>query len=105
MTKPKFKFKFPKNSEPVIVQILPSLISGGVERGTVEMAKAIQEAGGRCIVISNGGPLVRHIERCGGRHIELPVNIKNPLRWHSLRRQLRFIFKTESFNFFFINKV
>ena len=59
------------------------------------MAKAIQTAGGHAVVISNGGPLVRHIERCGGKHIALPVHVKNPLRWPGLRRQLRTIFQTE----------
>ena len=79
----------------MIVQILPTLVRGGVERGTVEMAQAIQTAGGNALVISNGGPLVRLIERCGGKHIELPVHVKNPLRWPGLRRQLKAIFQSE----------
>lgn len=96
MTKSIVKFKRPSGRQPVIVQILPALVRGGVERGTVEIAEAIQAAGGRAVVISDGGPLVRHIERCGGKHIALPVNVKNPLRWPALRRQLRTIFQTES---------
>ena len=43
MTKSTVKFKRPSGKQPVIVQILPALVSGGVERGTVEMAKAIQK--------------------------------------------------------------
>ena len=31
---------------PTIVQILPAMVRGGVERGTVEMADAIQKHGG-----------------------------------------------------------
>ena len=95
MTKPTVKFKRPSGKQPVIVQILPALVRGGVERGTVEMARAIQAAGGHAVVISNGGPLVRHIERYGGKHIPLPVHVKNPLRWRGLRRQLKIIFQTE----------
>jgi len=95
MTNSIVKFKQASGKAPVIVQILPALIRGGVERGTVEMARAIQAAGGRAIVISNGGPLVRHIERCGGHHIQLPVHIKNPLRWPALRRQIRKILQAE----------
>ena len=60
------------------------------------MAQAIQAAGGHAVVISNGGPLVRHIERCGGKHIALPVHVKNPLRWPGLRRQLKTIFQAEN---------
>ena len=50
---------------PVIVQVLPALVRGGVERGTIEMARAIIEAGGKAVVISAGGPLVRHLDRIG----------------------------------------
>ena len=96
MTKPTVKFKRLSGRQPVIVQILPALVRGGVERGTVEMAQAIQAAGGHAVVISNGGPLVRHIKRCGGKHIALPVHAKNPLRWPGLRRQLKTIFQAEN---------
>ena len=96
MTKPTVKFKRLSGRKPVIVQILPALVRGGVERGTVEMVQAIQAAGGHAVVISNGGPLVRHIERCGGKHIALPVHAKNPLRWPGLRRQLKTIFQAEN---------
>ena len=96
MTKPPVKFKRLSGRQPVIVQILPALVSGGVERGTVEIAQAVQAAGGHAVVISNGGPLVRHIERCGGKHIVLQVNVKNPMRWPGLRRQLKLIFQVEN---------
>ena len=52
MTKPTVKFKRLSYRQPVIVQILPALVRGGVERGTVEMAQAIQAAGGHAVVIS-----------------------------------------------------
>ena len=61
----------------VIVQILPELEKGGVERGTIEMAEAITSAGGRAIVISNGGALVARLQRVGGEHYVLPVHSKN----------------------------
>ena len=94
MPKSTLKFKRPSGRKPVIVH-LPTLVGGGVERGTVEMARAIQAAGGSAVVISNGGPLVRHIERCGGKHITLPVHVKNPFRWPGLRRKLKTIFQNE----------
>lgn len=62
-----------------VLQVLPALgASGGVERGTVEMVEAIVRAGGRALVVSAGGPLVREVERAGGRHVEMPVESKNP---------------------------
>lgn len=74
---------------PVIVQLVPALVRGGVERGTIEMARAIIEAGGRAVVISGGGPMVRHLDRIGATHHRIPVGVKNPFAWTGLRRQVR----------------
>ena len=70
----------PPPNSPVILQVLPSLITGGVERGTVEIAQAIAEAEATSLVASAGGPLVRPIERAGGRHFTLKLTAKNPVR-------------------------
>ena len=67
---------------PVILQVVPALESGGVERGTVEIAGAIAEAGGTALVASCGGRMVQRLERVGGRHIVLPVDRKNPVVIH-----------------------
>jgi glycosyltransferase involved in cell wall biosynthesis len=68
------------------LQVLPSLVTGGVERGTVEMAKAIVEAEGVALVASAGGPMVRQIERAGGTHIALQLTTKSPLGiWRNAR--------------------
>jgi glycosyltransferase involved in cell wall biosynthesis len=52
---------------------------GGVERGTVEIAQAIVEAGGRSLVASSGGPMAHEFTRFGGQHFVLPLASKNPL--------------------------
>lgn len=65
---------------PVILQVLPELISGGVERGTLEMAEAIAAQGWRSIVASAGGPMAEQLKRFGAEHIELPLASKNPLQ-------------------------
>ena len=64
---------------PVVLQVLPSLGSGGAERGTVELAGALVEAGWTSYVASGGGPLEREITRAGGKHLTLPLASKNPL--------------------------
>ncbi len=61
------------------LQVLPNLISGGVERGTIDVAAALVQAGWRALVVSAGGPMVRELERAGAEHIILPLNTKNPL--------------------------
>jgi glycosyltransferase involved in cell wall biosynthesis len=64
---------------PVIMQVLPALVTGGVERGAVDVAAATVKAGWRSIVVSEGGPMVRELERAGATHVVLPVASKNPL--------------------------
>lgn len=63
-----------------VLQVLPALgAGGGVERGTVEIARAIVEAGGRSLVASAGGLLVHDLTRAKAEHFDLPVDSKNPL--------------------------
>jgi glycosyltransferase involved in cell wall biosynthesis len=72
---------------PVILQVLPSLVTGGVERGTVEIAQAIAESDGVALVASAGGPLTASIERAGGRHFVMPLESKNPFTiWRNAAR-------------------
>jgi len=61
-----------------IVQLLPELNEGGVERGTVELSRELVKLGFESIVISNGGKLVNQLEREGGTHIKYDVCSKNP---------------------------
>ena len=74
-----------------IVQILPELNAGGVERGTLELAAFLTAQGHEAVVISNGGRLVAELERSGARHLALPVHRKSLaslLQVRALRRIL-----------------
>ncbi|WP_417581190.1 glycosyltransferase family 4 protein [Nitrincola sp.] len=51
-----------------VVQVLPALELGGVERGTLEIAKGLVDAGHESVVVSAGGRLVTELERAGSRH-------------------------------------
>lgn len=59
-----------------VVQILPELNAGGVERGTLEIAAHLVHEGHESIVISNGGRMVEELEKAGSRHIQMPVHRK-----------------------------
>ena len=61
-----------------ILQILPALGQGGVERGTIEIAQALTAAGIPSGVVSAGGPMTHALEKLGVRHYTLPTNSKNP---------------------------
>lgn len=75
-----------------VLQMLPALAGGGVERGTLEVAEALVSAGHRSLVISAGGRLVPQLEAAGSEHFCWPVDRKSPwtLRWiWPLRRFLK----------------
>jgi len=82
-------------TRPVIVQILPALNRGGVERGTVEIAKAIIERGYKAVVISNGGLFETQLVRIGATVHRLPVHSKNPFKWPFIRLQLATLLRAE----------
>ena len=62
-----------------VVQLLPALESGGVERSTLEIAEALVAAGHRAIVVSAGGRLVPALRATGAEHIELDIGRKSVL--------------------------
>src|SRR6516225_12362078 len=68
-----------KSRPPAVLQIVPRLVSGGAERGTVDMARALVAAGWTSYVASGGGPLEHDILRSGATHLRLPLASKNPL--------------------------
>jgi glycosyltransferase involved in cell wall biosynthesis len=60
-----------------VLQILPELNAGGVERGTVELARHLIQAGHEALVVSHGGQLVAKLAAAGARHFALPVHRKH----------------------------
>jgi len=76
-----------------VLQIIPSLNSGGAEQACVDVAAGLRAAGHRAIVVSSGGSKAREISDVGGTHITRAVNSKNPLtilaNAHWLRQFIR----------------
>ncbi len=66
-----------EKEKPGILQVLPALVTGGAERGAIDVALAAKEAGFRSYVVSSGGPMVRELVRADIEHFELPVDSKN----------------------------
>ena len=79
-----------------IAQILPALNTGGVERGVIEISKALIDNNFKSIVISSGGHMEAQLRRTGGTHYKLDVNSKNPFHWHKIRKELKIILKNEN---------
>jgi glycosyltransferase involved in cell wall biosynthesis len=62
-----------------VVQLLPALDSGGVERSTLEIADALVQAGHRAIVVSAGGRLLPVLQSGGAEHLTLAIGRKSLL--------------------------
>ena len=60
-----------------VLQVLPALTAGGVERGTLEVAACLVEQGHRSLVMSAGGRMVAALEAAGSEHFSWPVGQKS----------------------------
>jgi len=74
-----------------VVQLLPALEAGGVERGTVEIARALVEQGHRALVVSAGGRLVPALEDAGAEHVALDVGRKSLLTLRQVKPLARLL--------------
>ena len=68
-----------KPGVPTILQVVPTLVTGGVERGACDMARAVDGAGLNAVVMSAGGPMADALVADGLAHVDAPVQSKNPL--------------------------
>jgi len=80
-----------------VLQLLPALDSGGVERGTLEIARALVVAGHESVVLSKGGRLVAQLQAEGSRHIARDLGRKSPTTFLHYRA-LRKLFEAERFD-------
>ena len=70
------------------MQLVPAMEQGGVERGVVEVNRALSAIGWENVVVSAGGRLAEQIVADGGRHITLDVKSKNPFTYFSRAAKL-----------------
>jgi len=61
-----------------VVQLLPALDAGGVERSTLEIAGALVRGGHRAIVVSREGSWLPALQALGAEHVTLPIGRKSP---------------------------
>ncbi len=100
-----------------VVQLIPELNEGGVERGVVELSRELVKRGFESIVISNGGKLVEQLEKDGALHVKVNICSKNilsaPWRIFKLYRTLKHLHpsllhvrsRVPAWMVFFANKV
>ena len=78
-----------------ILQILPSLDVGGVETGTIDLARYLVARGHKAITVSGGGRLVRELDAIDSRHYNLPVGKKSVFTIMRMIKELRDIIRKE----------
>ncbi|MEP5927544.1 MAG: glycosyltransferase, partial [Nitratireductor sp.] len=64
---------------PTVLQVVPALETGGAERTTIDVARAVVAAGGRALVASRGGRMVPELAVLGAEHLDMAVHSKNPV--------------------------
>lgn len=74
-----------------VLQVLPALDNGGVEQGTVDIAKALVAAEHQSCVLSAGGRLVSRLERQGSTHQHWDIGKKSPLTLSQIRPLRRWL--------------
>lgn len=74
-----------------VLQLLPALDSGGVERGTLEMAQALIERGHRALVLSAGGRQVGPLVASGAEHFIWPIGKKSLITLGLVGKLRRFL--------------
>ncbi len=89
---------WPDLSGKTILQVIPDLAAGGAERTTVEIAEAVTGAGGRALVISEGGRLEPALARAGGELIVMKVASKNPVNIRANTKKIADLVEAESIN-------
>jgi len=57
--------------------MVPALETGGVETGTIDLALSLKKLGQTVVVVSDGGKLVKELEKNGILHIKLPIHKKS----------------------------
>ncbi len=78
-----------------VLQIVPSLnsINGGVERGTLDVAKELIEQGFESEIISSGGMMAEKYKYKGVNHNEIEINKKGLINFLIVRRKFEKMLK------------
>ena len=74
-----------------VLQVLPALDAGGVERGTVELAAELVRRGHRALVVSGPGRLRETLLADGGKHWSWPIGRKSLLTLTLVRKLRRLL--------------
>ncbi|MDP1574272.1 MAG: glycosyltransferase family 4 protein [Coxiellaceae bacterium] len=78
-----------------VLQLLPALNAGGVERGTVDLARFLKAHGIGNAVLSTGGQLEAELKKASVDHMYFPSKSKNPLTFCNRVKKLKALLHTQ----------
>ena len=81
-----------------LVQIVPSLDSGGVERGTVDVANFLAEKKIQNFIITSGGKMIKELDKRFIHVHQLPVASKNFFSYPLIARKINQFIKANNIN-------
>ena len=81
-----------------LVQIVPSLDSGGVERGTVDVANFLAEKKIQNFIITSGGKMIKELDNNFIHVHQLPVDSKNFFSYPLIGRKINQFIKANNIN-------
>ena len=81
-----------------LVQIVPSLESGGVERGTVDVANFLAEKKIQNFIITSGGKMIKELDERFIHVHQLPVASKNFFSYPLIARKINQFIKANNIN-------
>ena len=81
-----------------VAQIIPSLESGGAERGALDVSSYLSELKLKNSIISNGGHLINEINKNYTAHFQLAVHSKNFFRYPIIANKLKKIIMDQNVN-------
>ena len=81
-----------------LMQIIPSLSSGGVEQGTLDLANYIADKKYKNIIVSNGGRMLSYLNKKYVSHYKLPVHSKNFFKMPIIAKNINTIIKENNIN-------
>jgi len=79
-----------------ILQVVPRLDTGGAERTTIDIARALTAAGYRALVASEGGRLDEELRRAGGELRRMALDTKQPVKLLANARALAKLISAEN---------
>ena len=72
-----------------LLQIVPSMESGGVEQGTLDLSNHLTKNNFTNFIASSGGKMLNSIENANTKLIKLPINSKNFITYPFLAKKLQ----------------